>query len=199
LLAAFSRWLLARFGWQVDFAGLPGPKGILIVYPHTSNWDFVIGLLAKWAIGLPLRWIGKETLFRGFTGATLGRLMRLWGGRPVDRHQASGAVQQLAALMRNEPWFWLALSPEGTRKHQDHLRSGFYHLALEMQVPVGLAYIDFRHRRIGVKDFVMMSGDEARDLAMLSEFYADKCGRHPQLASTIAFRAPQDPPSRDPD
>ncbi len=82
MLQRVSRWLLARFGWQVDYRGLPGPKGIVIVYPHTSNWDFIIGLLAKWVIGEPMRWIGKESLFRGVTGATLGRLMRLWGGRP---------------------------------------------------------------------------------------------------------------------
>jgi 1-acyl-sn-glycerol-3-phosphate acyltransferase len=196
LLAAISRWLLARFGWRIEFEGLPGPKGILIVYPHTSNWDFVVGLLAKWAIGLPLRFIGKESLFRGLTGATLGRLMRLWGGRPVDRHQASGAVEQLAALMRGEPWFWLALSPEGTRKHQDHLRSGFYHLALALDVPVGLAYIDFSRRRVGVMDFMRMSGDEARDLAMLRAFYADKVGRYPERASSIVFRVAREPTGR---
>jgi 1-acyl-sn-glycerol-3-phosphate acyltransferase len=196
LLAAFSRWLLARFGWQVDFDGLPGPKGILIVYPHTSNWDFIIGLLAKWTIGEPLRWIGKESLFRGVTGATLGRLMRMWGGRPVDRHHASGAVEQLAALMRSEPWFWLALSPEGTRQFKDHLRSGFYHLAVALDVPVGLAYIDFARKRVGVRDFVRMSGEEARDLALLREFYADKVGRFPERASTMAFRSSRDPAAR---
>jgi 1-acyl-sn-glycerol-3-phosphate acyltransferase len=188
MLSALSRWLLARFGWQVDYRGLPGPKGIVIVYPHTSNWDFIVGLLAKWVIGEPMRWIGKESLFRGITGATLGRLMRLWGGRPVDRHHASGAVEQLAQLMDSEPWFWLALSPEGTRKHQAYLRSGFYHLALRMKVPVGLAYIDFAHRRIGVTDFVTMTGDEAADLATLRGFYADKRGRFPAQASSIRFR-----------
>lgn len=196
MLAAFSRWLLARFGWRVEFDGLPGPKGILIVYPHTSNWDFVIGLLAKWTIGLPLRWVGKESLFRGLTGATLGRLMRLWGGRPVDRHHASGAVDQLAALMRSEPWFWLALSPEGTRKHQDHLRSGFYHLAVATDVPVGLAYIDFARRCVGVRDFVRMSGDVERDLALLRAFYADKAGRYPERASRIEFRTSGAPRTR---
>jgi 1-acyl-sn-glycerol-3-phosphate acyltransferase len=55
MLSAFARTLLRLFGWRVDFDGLPGPKGVLIVYPHTSNWDFVIGLLAKWTIALPLR------------------------------------------------------------------------------------------------------------------------------------------------
>ncbi len=175
-------------GWRVCFEGLPGPKGIAIVYPHTSNWDFVIGLLAKWVIDLPIRWVGKESLFRGFTGATLGRLMRLWGGRPVDRHHASGAVEQLAALMNSEPWFWLGLSPEGTRKRTDCLRSGFYHLALKLDLPVGLAYIDYRRREIGVAHFVRMSGNIDRDLEMLRSFYADKVGRFPERASPIAFK-----------
>lgn len=183
MLPALARTVLALAGWRVEFEGLPSPKGILIVYPHTSNWDFVLGLLAKWTVGLPIRWVGKESLFRGLTGATLGRLMRTWGGRPVDRHVASGAVDQLAHLMRSEQWFWLALSPEGTRKRQDHLRSGFYHLALRLGVPVGLAYIDFGRKAIGVRDFVWMSGDRQRDLALLREFYADKIGRHPQRAS----------------
>ncbi len=189
MLAGLARALLRVCGWRVEYVEPPAPRGIIIVYPHTSNWDFVIGLLAKWAIGLPLRFVGKETLFRGFTGATLGRLMRLWGGRPVDRHRTSGAVTQLAELMRSEPWFWLALSPEGTRKFQNHLRSGFYHLALAMQVPVGLAFIDYASKTVGVHTYVMMSGDVAADLRLLREFYADKAGRYPPQASTIAFRA----------
>jgi 1-acyl-sn-glycerol-3-phosphate acyltransferase len=188
MLAGFARAVLGAFGWRVCYVEPPGPRGIIIVYPHTSNWDFVIGLLAKWVIGLPLRFVGKESLFRGFTGATLGRLMRLWGGRPVDRHRASGAVDQLAQLMRSEPWFWLALSPEGTRRFQDHLRSGFYHLALAMQVPVGLAFIDYGRREVGVRDYVRMSGDAAADLQVLRRFYADRQGLYPQRASTIAFR-----------
>lgn len=187
-LATVARSLLALFGWHVRFYGLPTPKGIAIVYPHTSNWDFLLGLLAKWTLGLPIRWIGKESLFRGITGATLGRLMVLWGGRPVDRHHPSGMVDQLAHLIASEPWFWLGLSPEGTRKHTDHLRSGFYHLALGLDLPVALAYIDYGRREIGVTKFVKMSGDPARDLDILRDFYADKIGRHPALASAISFK-----------
>ncbi len=188
MLAGIARATLRAFGWRLEYVEPPGPCGIIIVYPHTSNWDFVIGLLAKWAIGLPLRFVGKESLFHGLTGATLGRLMRLWGGRPVDRHHPSGAVGQLAELMRSEPWFRLALSPEGTRKFQDHLRSGFYHLALETQAPVGLAFIDYGRKSVGVRDYVQMSGNVAADLQRLRSYYADKRGLHPQQAATIAFR-----------
>jgi 1-acyl-sn-glycerol-3-phosphate acyltransferase len=193
-LAAGARQLLACAGWKVRFDGLPEPRGVAIVYPHTSNWDFVIGLLAKWAINLPIRWIGKETLFRGLAGATIGRLMRLWGGRPVERHHPSGAVEQLAQMMRSEPWCWLGLSPEGTRRHTDYIRSGFYHLALKLDLPVALAYIDYRRREIGVTDFVRMSGDRARDLEMMRSFYADKVGRFPAQASAIAFRPSEGSP-----
>ena len=188
MLQRFARALLRLLGWQIEYIEPPEPRGIIIVYPHTSNWDFVIGMFAKWAIGLPLRFVGKESLFRGLTGATLGRLMRLWGGRPVDRLRASGAVEQLAELMRSERFFWLALSPEGTRKFQGYLRSGFYHLALAMRVPVGLAFIDYGRKSVGVRDYVRMSGDVAADLQLLRSFYADKCGLHPHQASTIAFR-----------
>jgi 1-acyl-sn-glycerol-3-phosphate acyltransferase len=187
-LGTIARALLAGVGWRVRFDGLPGPKGIAIVYPHTSNWDFLLGLLAKWSLGLPIRWIGKESLFRGLTGATLGRFMRLCGGRPVDRHHASGTVGQLATLMASEPWFWLGLAPEGTRAHTDHWRSGFYHLALQLELPVALAYIDYARREIGVTRFVRMSGDVERDLAGLRAFYADKVGRFPENASRIAFK-----------
>jgi 1-acyl-sn-glycerol-3-phosphate acyltransferase len=76
-LARSARAALGLLGWRVAFDGLPGPKGVAIVYPHTSNWDFVLGLLAKWTIGLPTRWVGKESLFKGVAGVTLGRLMRL--------------------------------------------------------------------------------------------------------------------------
>jgi 1-acyl-sn-glycerol-3-phosphate acyltransferase len=139
-------------------------------------------------MGLKLTWIGKESLFRGFTGATLGRLMRLWGGRPVNRHHASGAVEQWAQLIEGEPWCWLTLSPEGTRKHQDHLRTGFYHLALRTRLPVGLGYIDYGRRQVGVSRFVQMSGDEDRDLALLSDYYGDRRGLRPGNAATIRFR-----------
>ncbi|MEF9943297.1 MAG: 1-acyl-sn-glycerol-3-phosphate acyltransferase [Burkholderiaceae bacterium] len=187
-LSWLARSLLKLAGWRVDFAPLPEPRGIILVYPHTSNWDFIIGLLAKWALGIPFRFVGKESLFRGLTGATLGRLIRAWGGMPVNRHDPQGAVGQITAMMQAQPWCWLAMAPEGTRSHRATIRSGFYFLALQADLPVGLCFFDFKRKLVACPRFVRMSGDIPQDLALLREFYQDKPGFKPHNASTIAFR-----------
>lgn len=189
-LAAFAKAMLKLAGWRVRFAGFPAAKGIAIVYPHTSNWDVVWGMLARWTIAQPVNFVGKDSLFRGFTGATVGRFLRAFGGRPVVRSRSTGAVQELAELMDSEPWFWLAIAPEGTRSFQPYWRSGFYHLALARDLPVVLASIDYGRREVAVDHVLHMSGDVERDLAAIRAYYADRRGRHPEKAGTIAFREP---------
>ena len=188
LRARFAHRLLCWAGWRVDFDGrLPGPKGVIIAYPHTSNWDFAVGLLAIWTLDLPIRWVGKETLFSGWLGWLVGPLLRRWGGRPVYRHVPSGAVEQLAQAMERETTFWLALSPEGTRKRLDFWRSGFYHLTRRMQVPLGLAYFDFPARTVGISSFVELSGDMVRDMRQIASAYGGRHGRYPELESAIVL------------
>jgi len=187
-LARIARWLLRLASWRVTFSGFPGPKGIVLVYPHTSNWDFVWGMLARWSIAQPVRFVAKDTLFTGFAGATVGRLLRAWGGRPVVRSHATGTVQQLADLMDAEPWFWLAITPEGTRRFRPYWRSGFYHLALARDLPVAQASIDYGRREVAVDHFLRMTGDVEHDLAAIRSYYAGRQGRHPDKAGTIAFK-----------
>jgi 1-acyl-sn-glycerol-3-phosphate acyltransferase len=191
-LQRFAIRTLGLFGWRVRFSGLPGPRGIVIVYPHTSNWDFIVGLLAKWAIGVPLRWLGKEALFRGISGRLLGPLLRAWGGEPVERGASTGAIGRLAGRIRSEEGFWLALAPEGTRKYRDGWRSGFYHIALSSGVPLGLAAIDYRKKEVRLTDFAMMTGDLEKDLARVRRAYPMGMGFKPDCEAPIVWRAAQE-------
>ena len=173
-------------GWQIRFDGiLPAPRGVIIAYPHTSNWDFFIGLATIWALELPIRWAGKESLFTGWFGEFIGPMLRRWGGRPVFRAQPTGMVEQLAQTMAAEPWFWLALSPEGTRRRLGHWRSGFYHLARRAQVPVGLAFFDFVRREVGICGWVDLTGDVEADMARIAAAYAGRHGRFPAGESPV--------------
>jgi 1-acyl-sn-glycerol-3-phosphate acyltransferase len=184
----WARWLLRLFGWQVVFDGLPGPKGVIIVYPHTSNWDFIIGILCVWAIGVPLKFWAKEGLFTGLSRFTLGPLMRRWGAIALNRFERNGVIDKTVAQMQQAEFFWLALSPEGTRSYKDHWKSGFYQLALQAQVPLGLAALDFGKRVLTLKTFVMLSGSPEQDLQQVQAYYAQVKGCCPERAAPICFR-----------
>jgi 1-acyl-sn-glycerol-3-phosphate acyltransferase len=183
----FAVRALALFGWRVNFAPLPGPRGVVIVYPHTSNWDFVIGLLAKWAMGIRFRWLGKEALFNGVCGAVLGPLFRAWGGEPIERGSNTGAIQRLAQQIRSADEYWLALAPEGTRKYRDSWRSGFYHIAVGASVPLGMASIDYGAKELRLVTYAMLTGEVDTDLAAIREAYRTCRGLKHECAAPITF------------
>lgn len=184
--SALARWLLRRMGWRVDFQGLPGLQGVLAVYPHTSNWDFVVLLIVKWAIGIPVRFWGKDSLFRV---PLFGRWMRYLGGIPVERTSARGVVgdtvAQLQAARARGEYFWLALAPEGTRKLIPGWRSGFYRTAVQAQVPLALVKVSYAAREVTVRSFLRLSGDEAADFARIAAGLAGAVGCRPGNAAPI--------------
>ncbi len=180
----WARALLRLLGWRVDVRLPPGPKAVLVVYPHTSNWDFVIGILARFAIGVRVDFVGKDTLFRWPLGPVLRRL----GGIPVNRREPTGLVGRLAEEMARRDRMWLAFAPEGTRAWTDHWKAGFYRLAVAAGAPVGLAFIDWGAREVGLSEYLVPTGDEARDLERIRAAYAGKRGKRPAQASEIRFR-----------
>ena len=177
--------LLRLFGWSTSLTWPPEPHGLIIVYPHTSNWDFLIGVLFRIGHGLPAHWMGKDSMFRW----PVRRLFLRIGGVPVNRRAAHGVVASLKHAYEQRDWLWLAVAPEGTRSATDHLKSGFYQLALALDLPLGLGYIDYGRRHVGIDRYVRMTGDEERDLGILRDFYADIRARIPANAGRIRFRS----------
>lgn len=186
--------LLAMFGWRVRYKPLPGPYGVAVVYPHTSNWDVVVGLFARWAVGMPFRWLAKEALFRGVAGKTIGPILRSWGAVPVERRSSTGATQRLVETMYEHDWFWLALAPEGTRSHRPNWRSGFYHLAVAAKVPLLVVYLDFPNKEVGVCNYVELTGDQERDMAAIRAVYEGRHGLHPENEAPIVLAPPREMP-----
>ena len=178
--------LLNMIGWNVYFKPLPGPHGIAVVYPHTSNNDFFVGLLAKWAVGLQFRWLAKDSLFRG----PMGVLMRYWGGVAVDRSAPQGAIRRLADNMLASKWFWLAITPEGTRGYRPYWKSGFYRIALAARVPVLLVAIDYGKKVVDVTNTITLTGDEAADMAAIAQAYEGVQAMYPKDAAPIRLAEP---------
>lgn len=180
-----ARLVLRLIGWTcIDKLVSRPDRAVVVGYPHTSNWDFPIGLLAMTALGLNARWVGKDTLFRG----PLGPVMRWLGGIPVNRREPTGFVERIAAEMRRQRRFLLTIAPEGTRRLTPGWKSGFYRIARAADVPVLVGVIDYSRRQIGLLDAIDLSGDEAADMARIAACYGDCQGRRPELASPIRLR-----------
>jgi 1-acyl-sn-glycerol-3-phosphate acyltransferase len=191
LSAKVALAVLSLLGWKLRYNGLPAKRGVIILYPHTSNWDFLFGILAKWIISIPLRFLAKENLFKGLSGFFIGRLMHYWGGEPIERGVSTGAIAQLVKRMQRADDFWLAMAPEGTRRYQPYWRSGFYHIALTAQVPLVCAFIDYSKKEIGIKQVLELTGEEAVDLAQIRAVYElddGVRGRHPEQQNPITFK-----------
>jgi 1-acyl-sn-glycerol-3-phosphate acyltransferase len=183
IAAKIFSWL----GWSFQFDGLPSKHGVIVVYPHTSNWDFCIGVLAKWAMGIQVTFLAKHTLFKI---PILGAWLRYLGGMPVIRSSPQGYVHDLAKMMLTKDYSWVVITPEGTRKYTPGWRSGFYRLAQSAQVPIGVAYIDYKNKQIGLTKFFTPTGNEEVDLNLIREVYKGREGFHPEFASPIVFWKP---------
>ncbi len=180
----FCAALLKLFGWRVIFVPPSMPKAVVIVYPHTSNWDFIVGILARFAVAIPVHFVGKDTLFRWPFGALFRRL----GGIPVNRRQSSGFVDALIEAFDKADTLYLAIAPEGTRSKVRYWKSGFYRVALAANVPLGLAFIDYSRNEVGIDTWLSLSGNEAEDLAGIRAFYSAKRGKRPEKEGEIRFR-----------
>jgi len=175
LRRALGRLYLRASGWTIRGAVPSDPKFVAIVAPHTSNWDFVICVATMFALGLRIRWFGKHTLFRW----PLGWLLRALGGLPIRRDTTRGVVGEIVDTIRAHEQFILALAPEGTRRHVDQWRTGFYHIAQQAGVPIVPVALDWGHREVVIGDPVPAAGDPAAEIAQLRARYRADMARHP--------------------
>ena len=177
-----ARCLLRLLGWRLIRPALPGPKGLVVAYPHTSNWDFPIAMLAKWGLGWQIRFWAKDSLFKW---PVFGRWLRWLGGVPVYRSSPQGLVDATLKEITAAEFFWLGLAPEGTRGRGDGWRLGFYHVWLKTKLPLGIAVIDWRERCIGVKAFIDATGDLEHDFERIRSVLGHPQGHTPDNASPV--------------
>jgi 1-acyl-sn-glycerol-3-phosphate acyltransferase len=168
--AAVGRFMMGIRGWRVEGAIPDVPRMVMIVAPHTSNWDFLTGLYVKLAMRMGARFIGKHTLFHG----PMGVFMRWLGGVPVDRSAAAGFADETARVLKDAERMTLVIAPEGTRKRTDKWKSGFYRIAVAAGVPIVLAGFDYPRRVVFFGPTFWPTGDYEKDLRELqSHFRAD--------------------------
>ena len=176
LLRAISLGILKLTGWKLD-GKLPAdqPKCVLIAAPHTSNWDLPYTLMVAFALRLNIRWMGKRQLFRG----PFGPVMRWLGGIAVNREQASNLVAASAQAIRDADGpLQLVVPPEGTRAKTRHWKTGFYWIALQAEVPIVMAYMDYPRKLSGLGPVFKPSGDVEADMLQIKAWYGQFKGKN---------------------
>jgi hypothetical protein len=181
---AFVSKLMSAFGWKSILAPPPGKKFVALGYPHTSNWDFLPAIAWAWSTGLKMNFIGKAALFNGL----MGPIMRGLGGIPLQRDKSKNFVDQIVEIINARDEIALIIAAEGTRSRAEYWRSGFYYMALEANVPIGLAYMDWKRKEIGIKQYLTPSGDLERDFEIIKAYYEGVTGRDPSKQSPIVLK-----------
>ena len=183
-----KRWIGQAFlkatGWRVDGGRPPIDRYVIIAAPHTSNWDMPFMLAFAFIYDIPVKWMGKHTLFKGVYGPFFKRL----GGIPIVRQRPGGVVGQMVEAFEKNESLVLMVPAEGTRSHVDYWKSGFYHIARQADVPVVLSYLDFGNKIGGIGPALKMTGDVRADMDRIRAFYAGKTGLRPENVGVIRLR-----------
>ena len=173
----FSHFIFKLSEWKVigQFpAGIR--KCVVIAAPHTSNWDFVVGVMAAAILDIRYRFLGKKELFV----FPFGLLFRWLGGIMVERNKHTQLVDSAVDIFNKNEDLILAMSPEGTRKKIDKWHSGFYYIALSARVQVVTIYIDYKKREVGFGPVLKPSGDYFQDIKALRNFYKTVIAKYPE-------------------
>ncbi len=163
-------------GWQFAESAPLERKYVMVVAPHTSNWDFFVMVVLAASLGRQVRFMGKHSLFIG----PLGSLLRWLGGIAVERSSQHNFVEQMVAQFADTDDMVLIIAPEGTRKAVPCWKGGFYHIALGAGVAVVPVYLDYGRKRAGFGEPCMPSGDLQSDLPRIQQCYAGVQARHPE-------------------
>lgn len=173
----FARFILKLFGWKIDEHAPEGVKKcVIVVGPHTSNWDFIIGRLAFFMYGIKPKILIKKELFF----PPVGWILKWMGGIPVDRKKNNNITDLAVKLFEENETMYMVFTPEGTRKYNPNWKKGFYYIALKAKVPIYICYMDYEKKIGGFHSPYYPTGDVEQDIAYIKGIMGQYKGRFPE-------------------
>ena len=171
-----GRAMMTVGGWRFEGGIADEPKFVMIVAPHTSNWDFIVGVWAYFALGFRGSFLAKHTVFRWPAGI----FMRWLGGVPVERSVSRDRVSESVQAFQRSEKLVLIIAPEGTRKFVPEWKTGFYHVANNAGVPIVPVAFDFERKIVRISPPFRTTGNRDADIGALQDLYRGIKGKHPE-------------------
>ena len=163
-------------GWTADVTEDHPEKFIICLAPHTSNWDFILGLLYSRSIGMKINFLMKKEWFFW----PLGPIFKSLGGIPVYRQKKTSMTDAMADTAKKADQFRLCITPEGTRSKTAEWKKGFYFIALKAGLPILLYGVDYEKKLISCKKTVIPIGDVETDMRDIKLYFKDFKGKKPE-------------------
>ena len=179
-----SFFFLGMLGWRVEGRAPENPKYVLILAPHTSNWDLPFILAILHVLGIKFYWFGKEEIFRW----PVGGFFKWLGGIPVIRSSRQNMVQKTVEIIQSREKIIIGVAPEGTRSNSKYWQTGFYHIAHQAQIPLAFAFLDYRRKAGGIGPTMNPTGDIEKDMKTIRQFYSGITAKYPHKMGDIAFK-----------
>ena len=177
MLGPIYRFFFKIRGWKlVGFIPPDLQKFVMVVAPHTSNWDFFVGLGARSMMGVDTRFVGKKELFK----FPYGWIFRKLGGYPVDRSKNTNMVDAVCDIFESKDRFSICLTPEGTRSYAPVWKTGFWHIANKLQIPIVMVSMNYETKEIAIEKPFFTSGNIDNDIAFMKEHFKSVPGFHPE-------------------
>lgn len=167
------------FGWKVVGA-IPAElkKCVLIAVPHTSWWDFFLGIFSRGILNTEINYVAKKELFV----FPFNYFFTWTGGTPLNRQKNENKVETIVKIFANKTVFRLAIAPEGTRKKVTHWKTGFYHMALQANVPILPVAFDYKNKQVIYHTPYYPIGNMEVDVPFLESLFKDVVGKNPELS-----------------
>ena len=176
-MGKFAKWILRVFGWKINGHIPEGVKKCVVVMgPHTSNWDFIIGKMAFMAYGVNGRFlIKKEMFFFPF-----GSILKAMGGIPVDRNGGNKLTDMAARHFEDNEEMFMVFTPEGTRSYNPKWKKGFYYIAQKAKVPIYIGYLDYTNKKGGFHSLFNPTDNVDSDIAHIKDVLRKFKGKYPE-------------------
>lgn len=168
--------LLERNGWTINLVQELPSKCVICVAPHTSNWDFIIGILVKYALHIKANFFMKKEWFF----FPMGYLMRSLGGIAIQRDKKLRMTDQMAAEFEKHETLCVAITPEGTRSYNPDWKKGFYFIAEKAGVPIVFAALDFKKKEIKLGEQFIPTNDVDADMMQIKAYFKDVNAKFPE-------------------
>ena len=176
ILRKIGRFGINISGWTVKGQVPDEERIVIIAAPHTSNWDFILAMLAIFGLNIKLRWLGKHSIFKpGFK-----KFFEWLGGIPVYRDNPSTLIENVVDIVKKEKSIVIAMTPEGTRKKVKRWKTGFLRIAKQTQSKILLISIDAPTKSIEIGKIFNPTGDSEEDLVFIQKYYSSFRGINPQ-------------------